>query len=184
LVLKEHTYKRRWEQILDHAGIKYQKRTESVTVICPVRARKDAENGIAWFNKNSTTLPEAKLLLVVDDSVADIDVAPFYQDFNKLGITVTSVSHAKKYSLEEKYQPVETEYFLLADTNRDIPQDFIRLAILHTQYMKSHLIAQASSDDQKYSISKLNRSGFFIGHKNSAVHLLKTALQPDNVYYI
>jgi spore maturation protein CgeB len=42
LVLKEHTYKRRWEQILDHVGIKYQKRTDSVTIICPIQTSKDA----------------------------------------------------------------------------------------------------------------------------------------------
>lgn len=184
LVLKEHTYKRRWEQILDNVGIKYQKRTESMTVICPVRTRKDAENAITWFNKNSVTLPDPRLLLVVDDCVADIDVAPFYQDFNTLGITVTSVSHAKKYSLEQKYQPVETDYFLLADTKRDIPRDFINRAILHTQYMKEHLIGLASSVDQKYSVSKFNQIDFFIGHKVLAVDLLKSALQPDNVYFI
>ena len=184
LVLKEHTYKRRWEQILDHVGIKYHKRTESVTVIYPVQTRKDAENGIAWFNKNSIALTEARLLLVVDDSVDDIDIAPFYQDFNKLGVTVTSVSHAKKYSLEEKYQPVETEYFLLANTNEDLPRDFISRAIPHIQYMKKYLIAQAKSDDQKYSISKFNRTGFFVGHKDCAVDLLKSALQSHKIYYI
>lgn len=184
LVLKEHTYKRRWEQILDHVGIKYHKRTESVTVLYPVQTRKDAENGIAWFNKNSIALTEARLLLVVDDSVDDIDIAPFYQDFNKLGVTVTSVSHAKKYSLEEKYQPVETEYFLLANTNEDLPRDFISRAIPHIQYMKKYLIAQAKSDDQKYSITKFNRTGFFVGHKDCAVDLLKSALQFHEIYYI
>jgi hypothetical protein len=152
--------------------------------VCCLDAYKDAENGIAWFNNNSTKIPGARLLLVVDDSVADINIAPLYQEFNKLGITVTSVSHVKQYSLDGKYQPVETEYFLLANIDNDLPRDFFDRVFPHIQYMKTHLVTQARSDDQKYTISKFNRANFIVGHKDLAVDLLKTTLRPNNIYCV
>ncbi len=184
LVLREHTYRRRWEQILDYVGIKYVKPDEALTVMSLVRSREDALNGIIWFQRYSYLLPNPKLLLVVDETVQEIDVANFYEEFNRLGISVTSVSHAKKYALEGRYSPVESAYFLLIDPSLPPPVEWIKKACLHSQYMVSHLLSPVADGIKKYSVGVLEKQSFLLGVKSLAANFLSVACKPKDVYYI
>jgi len=184
LVLREHTYGRRWKQILDHAGINYLKHDETITMMCLVRSHSEALSGITWHQKQSGLLQKSNLLLVVDDCVSEIDIAQFYENYNRLGVSVTSISHAKKYALDEKYKPIETNYFLLINPAQSISQEWIMQAIPHLQYMRTHLLSPAATDAEKYSIGEFKQTSFCLGRKESAAELLISACKPNNIYFV
>lgn len=185
LVLKEHTYKRRWEQILQYANIKYLIPNESITVMCLIRSSDDALAAITWFQKNSSIFSNPALLLVIDDSIRDIDAAQIYQQYNKFGISVTSISHAKKYALPGKYMPVETQYFCLIDITKPAPQvEWLTRALQHLQYMFSHLLVESADKSQKYTIGQYENQRFLLGRKESAAEFIANSCKPIEVYFI
>jgi hypothetical protein len=153
LVLREHTYSKRWFSILKTIGIKYNTIKENITISVFIRGREDALNAIAWFQQYRSHLSDARLLLIVDNSVSGTDTAILYQEFNRLGIGVTSVRHATRYALDGYYQPIETAYFILADV-KALPTDgWIEKAQLHLQYMYQYAIVPALNHNHRYRIA-------------------------------
>jgi len=146
LTLQEHTYSRRWQQILSNIGMPYSNSENGITISAIIRKREDALTAISWFQQHVQRIPNYQLLLVVDAQAADLEAAKLYQEFNRFGISVTSVSHAVKYSINDLYRPIETSYFALINIHKPPTIDWLKKAVLHLQYMKTYVIVPAGQD--------------------------------------
>jgi hypothetical protein len=155
-VLGEHTYTQRWHEILTKIGLPFAPRVATLTFVSKVRHRSDALSAIAWYQQYGQIFAESRLLVVATDSMADLDVASLYKEFNRFGVTVTSHSHATRYAMLGRYQPVETSHFVTIDSIKPPKPVWIKNALLHLQYMHSHPIAMAEQADMRYRIDFLS----------------------------
>jgi spore maturation protein CgeB len=184
LVLREHTYKRRWLSMLSAIGMPHRADDESVTVVCVVRTRADALAAIAWFQQYGRALPGARLLLVGASELPGLEVAQLYQEFNRFGVAVTSFSHAHEYALEGRYRPIETPYFMLVEPQNAPAPGWTEQALLHLQYMSEHLIAPASGKHDQYQLRPATASTTLLGHAAMFNAWLKSDAAPSHVYLV
>lgn len=153
-VLGEHTYRNRWLQMLQNIGMPHAAREFTVTVTCLVNQQGDALEAIAWFQQHGQRLPGSRLLLVASAQMPDLEVAELYRQFNRYGVSVTSSSHATRYVMLDRYQPVETSHFLAFHPRNPPPSDWLARAALHLQYATEYPLTPAVEATQRY------RTGF------------------------
>jgi len=183
-VLREHTYKKRWGQILSNIGMPYEADDESLTIAFVIRCREEAMLAISWFQQYGRQLNDSRLLLIIDAGVADLEATMLYQEFNRFGVSVTSQSHASKYALDGYYHPVETPYFALINP-KDIPQsDWLKKACLHLQYMTNHVISPAKSSTARYRFAVSKKNQPIVGPRSSFIHHMKPSATANDVYYV
>jgi spore maturation protein CgeB len=149
-VLREHTYKQRWLQILQSIGVAHAARDFTITATCLVDQQDDARAAIAWFQQHGQQHPGGQLLLVANAHMADLEVADLYRQFNRAGVSVTSCSHATRYAILDRYQPVETSHFLAFHPRHAPPADWLSRAALHLQYATEYPLSPASDAQQRY----------------------------------
>lgn len=144
-VLGEHTYRHRWIQILQDIGVNHIARKQAITLTCLVKEKADALRAVAWFQQHGRRGVDSRLLLIASVDMPDLDVADLYQQFNRYGVTVTSYSHAARYAISDRYQPVETSHFMTFSTNNPPPADWLQRAALHLQYTGESALSPAPS---------------------------------------
>lgn len=149
-VLGEHTYRHRWRQMLQNIGVKHAAREFTITATCLVNQPTEAMEAIAWFQQHGQGLPGSRLLLVASAQMADLEVADLYRQSNRFGVTVTSSSHAARYAMLDRYQPVETSHFLALNPRNPPPADWLAHAALHLQYATKHPLTPAVDASQRY----------------------------------
>jgi hypothetical protein len=149
-VLREHTYKQRWLQILQSIGVAHKARDFTITATCLVDQQADARAAIAWFQQHGQQQPGGRLLLVASAQMDDLEVAELYRQFNRAGVSVTSWSHATRYAILDRYQPVETSHFLVFHPRHAPPADWLSRAALHLQYATEYPLSPASDAQQRY----------------------------------
>lgn len=183
-VLREHTYKKRWSQMLSAIGMQYMAEDESITIASIIRGREDALLAISWFQQYGRQFTGSRLLLIISAEVVDLEAAKLYQEFNRFGIGVTSLSHATKYALDGYYRPVETPYFALIDP-KNLPQsDWLQKAHLHLQYMTDRVIAPAENTHFRYRIAAARKEQPLVGASSLFTRYLKPAAVAGDVYYV
>lgn len=151
-VLGSHTYRHRWLQILQNIGIPHAPRDFTVTATCLVNGREDAMAAIAWFQQDGLRQLGSRLLLVASEKMSDLEVAELYRQFNRFGVCVTSQSHASRYAMLGRYQPIETTHFLSFNPYRPPAPDWMQRAMLHLQYATQHAVSPAQTIEQRYRI--------------------------------
>lgn len=144
LVLTEHTYAKRWRYMLQCIGFEVKPDNEDVTLVSRIASDNDAMASISYFEQHFGRNSSCRLLLVVSAKVPDIDVAAFYQQYNRFGITVTSESFMQKHALDGKYQPVETPYFMLFNPTNAPAAYWLEKARLHLSYQQQYPITPYS----------------------------------------
>ena len=144
LVLTEHTYAKRWRYMLQCIGFEVKPDNEGVTLVSRIANDNDAMASISYFEQYFGRNSSCRLLLVVSAKVPDIDVAAFYQQYNRFGITVTSESFMQKHALDGKYQPVETPYFMLFNPTNAPAAYWLEKAKLHLSYQQQYPITPYS----------------------------------------
>src|SRR5690606_32460866 len=110
--LRSHTYKQRWRSILKTIGLPFLENDTSLTFTYVVKEREEALSAISWYQQYGVKFSESRLLLVADISMPPLDVAKFYQEFNRYGVSVTSALHAERYAMVDRYRPIETSHFV------------------------------------------------------------------------
>ena len=139
LVLAQHTYERRFESILDVMQIPYIAEATTVTLVHSVGSREQALAAIRSSQFAKQEIPGAQVLLLVSSAVPSIEVPPFYEEFNRFDVGVSSEEYLLKYAPTQQ-QVVETEYFALVSGGTDfVPKD-LRKALLHRQYLNDEII--------------------------------------------
>lgn len=153
-VLGEHTYKQRWLQMLRCVGMAHAARDFTITATCLVGQQADALEAIAWFQQHGQRQPGSRLLVVANAQMPDLEVAELYRQFNRFGVSVTSSSHATRYAILGRYQPIETSHFLAFNPRNPPPADWLSRAALHLQYATEYPLTPANDAQQRY------RTGF------------------------
>lgn len=182
-VLREHTYRQRWQHVLESIGAPHLPVDRATTMVCCVASREDAAAAIACFQMNVRDLPGGRLLLVLDPGLGDTEVSRFYQDFNRHGVGVTSRHYAGLYAIDGAYRPIETPFAALVDPRRPPPAGWLARAMLHVDYATAHPIAPATG--QRYRLSRAAAGQPLVGRASLIVPLLAPgAALPDIVYGI
>ncbi|WP_145129882.1 glycosyltransferase [Pseudomonas sp. URMO17WK12:I11] len=152
-VLEEHTYTQRWHTILEKIGLPFAKRIRNVSFVSKISSKLDAHESISWFQQHGYSTEGSALLLIAAKEMSELDVAIIYKEFNRFGVTVTSVSHANNYAIDNHYNPVQTTHFVEIRQSLDV--NSITLALLHAQYMVDYPIVINGRTAQRYKIEPI-----------------------------
>lgn len=183
-VLAEHTYRHRWLQMLENIGMPHAARHYAVTTTSLVNNREDALKAIAWFQQYGQRLPGSRLLLVASTQMPDLEVADLYRQFNRVGVSVTSCSHATRYAMLDRYRPVETSHFLAFNPTKPPPADWLQRASLHLQYASAHALSPAAAADQRYRIGLADADAPIIDLQARFGQWLQQSSQRRDVYFV
>jgi len=183
-VLGEHTYRHRWLQILQNIGVPHAPRGVSITVTCLVNQPIDAMEVIAWYQQHGQRQPGSRLLLVASEQMPDLEVANLYRQFNRFGVTVTSCSHAARYAILDRYQPIETTHFLALDIRNPPPADWLARAVLHLQYAIEHPLTPADEAAQRYRIKLAKTNASLLDLQERFGYWLQQPNQQRLAYYV
>jgi spore maturation protein CgeB len=182
-VLSEHTYRHRWEQILDRINIKYINNSNALTYVFTVNSHHDSIDAISWFQQYGSEIPDSKILLLIDKSMNGIDAASIYRTFNRFGVEVTSMGHLLNYAIKESYNPINTSHFLAVPSDKNlIDLKKVKASIPHLQYTGSLQISLTNKQLTKYSISEIKDSHVSIFCKSSFESWVLNKLEKE--YYI
>lgn len=135
-VLRDHTYLERWRQVLTDCGIAHLPADEIDNAGMEDFREEDALQAIQFFERERTGTPDLRLLLLLTAEIAKTDVALYYQRFNRLGVTVTSMAYGKRYG-SEQYRPIGTRNFLLVDPGRPPAPGWAGRAARHLVYSEA-----------------------------------------------
>ncbi|EPF69979.1 glycosyltransferase [Acinetobacter rudis] len=180
-VLRNHTYTNRWKQILTKIGMPWIPDTESVTIVSKVSCKSDVERSISYFQSNYANQIENKLLLLVDEKVGSLEVAKFYQQFNKAGVMVTSMKYIETYSISDKYNPITTDYFIICSPNNLPKFDWVKKAKLHSQYVEGSSITH--HDSILYRYVENSKCNYFFSKKENFIELVKAYTSKTSFSY-
>ncbi|HDS1778910.1 TPA: glycosyltransferase [Pseudomonas putida] len=183
-VLREHTYTKRWHQVLSAIGIPHVPEDERVTIACMIENREDAMLAINWYQQSAGELNGSKLLLIISLQVDPLEVANLYQEFNRFGVSVTSVSHAANYALDGRYHPIETPHFAIVDPRNPPKLEWLDKARLHLQYINDTAIAPAPAEGLRYRFSAPRKNQPIVGVAAIFNQYLKSNSKHSEVYYV
>ncbi|MGP9692335.1 CgeB family protein, partial [Psychrobacter sp. AOP30-A2-5] len=183
-VLKNHTYKNRFEEILDRVGVIYKKNNYEITLVLLV----DDLNLIEEEVKNFITLNEKlkyKLLIVVSDNIEDIDISNVYISYNNEDVNVLAESYLKKY-IKDNEDIIETDFFIITDSISLIDADIISKAMLHSCYTKELYVGFEENYSRKYILEEsfLMKNVFSYKDKFKKSVLNFNRIQNSSIYYI
>lgn len=150
-VLKEHTYKQRWNYVLECIGYEVLPHEGSVTLSCVVNTEKEALRAISQFEESFGRNKSCCLLLIVSENVSDLKVSEFYKKFNRFGVSVTCSSYISRYAKERDLSLIQSDFFVLYNLENMPQTEWVEHALLHSSYMKSNLVAKATCN-KKYRL--------------------------------
>ncbi|MCK0753996.1 glycosyltransferase [Chromohalobacter japonicus] len=185
-VLEKHTYKQRWRSILKTIGLPFVENDTALTFTYIVKKREEALAAISWYQQYGIQFSGSRLLLVADISMDPLDVAKFYQEFNRFGVSVTSALHAKRYAMDDRYRPVETSHFVALRPGQSADAGQIKKGSLHLQYMTEHLVALAERPDQRHKTAPATADAVVMGNASQFTDWLQrqTKQSLSTVYWV
>ena len=164
-VLENHTYTKRWKQILDTIGFEYSEDEKHVDVIYEISSSGEIDSCLDNFNK--IDYPQKTLKILINSSSGDIK-----KKLDEIGeIYYTN----DIFKLKEN---ISSEFWILVDGK--INPDFIKKAVLHYQYLNKRV--SICEGENKFSIGETKKIENKLIHKINLDFL--TNSQKIDVYYI
>ncbi len=183
-VLGEHTYRHRWLQMLQNMGLAHAARKYVVTATCLVNNKEDALQAISWFQQHGQGLHGSALLLVAGAQMPDLEVTELYRQFNRFGVSVTASSHATRYAMLDRYQPVETSHFMAFNPSNPPPGDWLTRAALHLPYATGQAITPALHAGQRYRIAPIGPDTSILDLRGRFAEWLQQPDRPRQAYFV
>ncbi|ODP97415.1 hypothetical protein BGL48_14020 [Salinivibrio sp. SS3] len=185
-VLEKHTYKQRWRNILQAVGLPFVENDTTLTFTYVVKERQEALSAISWYQQYGMQFLDSRLLLVADISMDPLDVAKFYQEFNRFGVSVTSMLHAEKYAIPDRYRPLETSHFVALRPGQSADAGQINKGALHLQYMTEHLVALAEQPGQRHKTAPATANAIVMGSASQFIDWMQrqTNNSLSTVYWV
>lgn len=183
-VLENHTYKKRFETILDKVGIIYDKEIEKITIVVKASSRRQLEDQISLFKK-AFPYNSYKLLCILSDKINDLESAELYSEFNYLNINIVALSYINKYKTE-KSNFIDTPYFILTDNVANLDISMTNKALLHSDYINQEYISLSTHKDRKYIFERTMKMNNIFAHKSKFIYSLEhfNKITNDSIYYI
>jgi hypothetical protein len=114
----------------------------------------------------------------------DLEVAELYRQYNRFGISVTSCSHATRYAILDRYQPVETSHYLVFDPSKPLPSDWLARAKLHLQYLTSHPVSPAVETSRRYCFGLMDADAPMLDLKGRFGAWLQAPRKKKQAYFV
>jgi hypothetical protein len=114
----------------------------------------------------------------------DLEVTELYRQFNRFGVSVTSSSHASRYAILDRYQPVETSHFLAFQPQNPPPSDWLTHAVLHLHYATEHPLTPAVESDQRYRIGHAEKNAPLLDLRGRFLQWLQQPDQGRLAYFV
>lgn len=130
-VLRYHTYKQRFKQILTDSNIAFEEDKDDITLIFNINGIKDAESKHKKFE--DIDYADKKGIFYVSDTCSGEELRNIVVKYNKENITVISQGYCKKY---EDILKIDTKYFVIADENTN--DMLIDRAMCHFEYIDNN----------------------------------------------
>jgi hypothetical protein len=126
-VLSRHTYKNRFEQLLDEISFPYERRDEKVTLVYRISSLEEASESINHFyNMN---WKEKKCWLLIDNNTNPSVLQSIIIKHSSSAVYVLALDY-------DKYEaPPKIKKGYVMNANTSISSDFIARAMLHRQYI-------------------------------------------------
>lgn len=163
-VLENHTYTKRWKQILDTIGFDYREDEVYVDVIYKIDSAADMDCVLDNFNK--ITYPKKTLKVLTSDKSID----------KEKYVEVCEIYHESE--INKLKNDINSEFWILLRDKTD--PDFIKKAILHYQYLNKRISICEGED--KFSLDRVD------GVENKLINKINvdylTNSQKIDVYYI
>ena len=175
LVLEEHTYTSRWQEILTKVGAPWLQDNKGLTLVYRVATDEHATRAIDHYQNHYASNDDNQLLLLIAEDVDPLQVAEFYKKYNRVGITVTSMHHINHYALPNRYQPIETKFFLYGAADQLPDSAWVEKARPHLVYATDTPLTPRQGN--AYSQHKVSSSDVLLGHANT---FLSTMQKMDN----
>lgn len=132
LVLRQHTYKERFKQILQDINIEYVEEKDDITIVYIVEKFADAE--IYYKEYLKIEYPYKKCIFYISSKCNERDLRMVVEKYSGNEIAVYSQAYEEKY---DNVLTVDTKYFLLA--TKTVDARFIERAICHFCYLDRHV---------------------------------------------
>ncbi|MDI3242482.1 DUF3880 domain-containing protein [Arthrobacter sp. AL08] len=168
-VLEHHTYRARFQQILDTVGANYEHPDNRLTVVYPVSNRSEAWAALSSFSGFSSVAQG--VLLLLSSEFPNEEVREFYSDFNKYGAMVVSAALAQSQAVRPE-SLIPTTHFVLLSPNTGITSEEIRRAMLHTSYVDSPI---ALRSEIKYEFSSAHKVADLVAPRDYIERVLQNA---------
>ncbi|MEO3942034.1 glycosyltransferase [Paenarthrobacter nicotinovorans] len=146
-VLANHTYQRRFEQILDSIGFDYAKPSQLVTLVCPVENEHELVQAIARQAEFADIANG--LVIVLGQQFQKSDAAYYQAKYGRFGVIVLSWAWAADEVLDAATY-VRGEAFALVLPDSSVTATMISEASLHLCYADGPI---AIGDDDPYRFS-------------------------------
>lgn len=130
-VLRYHTYKQRFKQILTDSNIAFEEDKDDITLIFNINGIKDAESKHKKFE--DIDYADKKGIFYVSDTCSGEELRDIVVKYNKENIAVISQDYCKKY---EDILKIDTKYFIVADENTN--DMLIDRAMCHFEYIDNN----------------------------------------------
>lgn len=183
LVLSKHTYKNRWCEILTKIGMPWIHLDISLTLVFKVESENDILLAVNNFQNQFSHNESNKLLLLISKNVDPLCVSQFYEKYNRVGICVTSEKHILEYSLQDKYFPLSTSYFVLANKNCIPEFKWVEQALPHFQYINNVCIGHIDGKKYEYTDLYIDAS-YLIGNSLQFSSLIKNSNAQITAYMV
>ncbi|MBC2305036.1 glycosyltransferase [Listeria booriae] len=134
-VYQHHTYKHRLEMMLEHIGIKLNKKAKRVTVVSVVHSIKDIEAVKANFERQAH--PEKQLVLFASmfDGVTEV-----MNKYNTEQISMYAITYLNHYHRLQEIIP--TEYISYMSGQHFYGEQYLTDLLLATEYTKADVIGK------------------------------------------
>ena len=183
-VLSNHTYKKRFETILEKIGITYNKEIEKVTLVIQASNKQQVNQEVNLYKKLFSN-EKYKLLVVLSEKISDLDSAELYSELNYLDINIVALSYIKKYKGESS-NFINTPYFALADSIESLDYNIIEKALLHSNYIVEDYISLSAHKDKKYIFEEKMTMNNIFAPKDKFIYSIinRNKVTSDPIYYI
>lgn len=163
-VLMNHTYRHRWDYILNKINYKTLVDCNTVTIVTIVNSEEEIDKVLNDFDENVNNI---KLLIVLNNSIENLKVKDYIFKYNSNLINVVAKDYLDKYGIP--HDLIETTHFLLLGNVFDGFYKVAEKFLAHSYYLKdSHVIID---DEYKYKFKK----GFIVenvfSRKNNFIKL-------------
>ncbi len=152
-VLANHTYQRRFEQILDAIGFDYSKSDRLVTLVCPVETELELKEAIA---RQAEFVDIAdRLVIVLGRGFQKSDAAHFQAKFGRFGVIILSWAWATHEALDPASY-MKGDAFALISPDSSITPKTIFEASLHLSYVDGPIV-MCSEESYQFSTEHIVR---------------------------
>ncbi|MDQ9833082.1 glycosyltransferase [Acinetobacter soli] len=146
-VLSHHTYRHRWNYILEKINYKTISDHHTVTIVAIVKNEDEIEKLAGSFKQSSDN---TKFLIILDDSIDRLKVKDYIFKYNSNLINVAARDYLERYGVIDNL--IETTHFFLIENSLN---EYTKLAdklLAHSYYMNE--LCAIINDEFKYKFKK------------------------------